>query len=198
MLTKLRTTGRSRRAKVAITIGVGAMLMTGCAEDGPEPIEDGATAFATLDESGDSFLDADEVAEWVDERGVFGVWDIDEDSELDRDEIAGNAFELWDSDGSGRIDEDEWERGTELWYPDDNSPVVLADVDGDGDSELDADEFTEAVDASILGERWSTDTLDERTFKVAYFELYDADDDGRVSEMEWSDGAATFGTSVEG
>ena len=74
---------------------------------------------------------------------------------------------------------------------------MLDDWDGDGDSELDADEFKERFDSSVLGESWRAGTLDERTFKQAYFELYDTDDDGRVSQSEWTTGSAVFGSPGE-
>lgn len=121
--------------------------------------------FDTLDANGDSYLDNDEIAERADATGVFEDWDADADSELDRDEIAGNAFGLWDRDGNQKISEEEWETATKLWYPEDPDLVVFDDADGDGDSEVDADEFTERFDFSALGEEWNSPTLDKTTFK---------------------------------
>ena len=157
----------------------------------------GENAFATLDGNGDSYLDSDEIAEWVDEPGTFEEWDADADSELDRDEIAGNAFSKWDRDGNGTLSEAEWRTGVDFWYPTDLNPVPFGDWDGDGDSELDPDEFREAFDSSVGGEAWKMDRLDKNAFKTAYFELYDKDGDGRVSEAEFEKGAAVFGTPRE-
>lgn len=154
--------------------------------------------FDTLDVNGDSYLDNDEIAERADATGVFEAWDADADSELDRDEIAGNAFGLWDRDGNRKISEEEWETATDLWYPEDPDLVVFDDADGDGDSEVDADEFAERFDFSALGERWDSPTLDKTTFKAAYFSLYDTNEDGRVSAEEWAYGAAAFGTPGSG
>ena len=151
------------------------------------------TGFDTVDANGDSYLDNDEIRESADAAGAFDAWNADADSELDRDEIAGNAFRLWDRDGNKKVSEKEWQTGTELWYPDDVDPVAFADVDADGDSELDADELSERFDVSALGEGWDSDTLDKSTFKQAYFSLYDTNDDGRVSKDEWNYGAAAFG-----
>lgn len=153
-----------------------------------------APGFGTLDTDGDSYLDGDEIAESADTDGVFDAWNADADSELDRDEIAGNAFRLWDRDGDGKISEEEWRAGTELWYPEDADLVVFDDADGDGDSELDADEFQEPFDVSSLGEAWNSETLGKSEFKRAYFSLYDTDDDGRVSRDEWTYGATAIGT----
>lgn len=149
--------------------------------------------FDTLDRSGDSYLDVDEVAEWVDGSGTFEDADADADSELDADEIAGNAFELWDGDDNGTISEEEWKTAADLWYPQQSDVTVFSDWDGDGDSELDADEFTERWDVSAMGESWQVVPLGKEQFKESYFALYDADEDGKVSEFEWRDGAMIYG-----
>lgn len=190
----------------ALMVGASAvvLLVGACAEDSvPAAADpdvdtvDTAADFDTLDANGDSYLDVDEVAEWADDTGLYEQWDEDADSELDRDEISSNAFELWDRDADGSISEDEWETATDLWYPDDAAVTVFNDVDGDGDSELDRDEFAERFDYSALGESWAGDSLDEETFSEGYFELYDTDDDGRVSDLEWTNGSALFGSPNE-
>lgn len=167
------------------------------AEESTTNVAGADSEFRTLDANGDSYLDVDEVAEWADDTGVFTVWDVDADSELDRDEITGNVFQLWDADGNGVVSETEWENGVDLWYPGDAGPVVFRDLDNDGDSELDSDEFSERVDLSPLGESWTVESFDQKMFRTAYFELYDTDNDGRVSELEWTNGAASFGSPNE-
>ena len=196
-----RKLGRPRRAALCAA-GLGLTLVLGaCGDEGPtaapSTTEPGETAFATLDGNGDSYLDSDEIAEWVDEPGTFEEWDADADSELDYDEIAGNAFEKWDRDDDGTLTQYEWKRGVDFWYPLEKENVTFGDWDGDGDSELDADEFREAFDSSAAGETWKYDRLDKKTFKTAYFELYDRNDDGKVSETEFEQGASVFGTARE-
>ncbi len=185
------------RTTIAIFFAVAGLALGGCGDDdstvGSVATTNPADEFATLDASGDSHLDADEIAEWVDDRAPFRSWDVDADSELDRDEIAGNAFSLWDANNDGKISQKEWNSGTDVWYPSNAEFGVFSDWDGDGDSELDADEFKEAFDSSALGESWRMDPLNPETFKRAYFDLYDVDDDGRVSRSEWTDGARVFG-----
>lgn len=156
-----------------------------------------STEFGTLDANGDSYLDADEIAETADGDALFDAWDADRDSELDHDEIAGNAFRLWDFDRNGMISEAEWKDNAEIWYGPAGQPRVFADHDGDGDSELDADEFAESLDTSAIGETWSASTLNMQEFKNAYFELYDADNDGKVSEGEFTRGSAIWGTPTD-
>ena len=149
--------------------------------------------FDTVDANGDSWLDHDEIRESADASGVFDIWNADADSELDPDQIAGNAFKLWDRDGDKKLSREEWETGAELWYPDDAAVAVFDDVDGDGDSELDVDEFAERFDVSALGEAWQPGNLSKSQFRSAYFSLYDTDDDGRVSRDEWAAGPPAFG-----
>ncbi len=175
-----------------------ALALSGCGDDSDDPVATPTTVapvdnFTTLDRNGDSYLDLDEIAEWKDRDGVFTRWDADKDSELDRDEIAGNAFSLWDANRNGKISQDEWKQGTELWYPTGVDFRVYGDWDRDGDSELDADEFKERFDYSALGESWKARSLDKQTFKKAYFDLYDTDDDGRISASEWTQGSRVFG-----
>ena len=165
--------------------------------DSPTSPDGDAWQFGTLDENGDSYLDTDEVAEGLDRTGIFEDWDEDADSELDADEIAGNAFEHWDADRSGSISMEEWESAARRWYPDGSHVEVFNDYDGDGDSELDADEFSERFDTSILGESWQTSSVDEDRFASGYFELYDTNDDGKVDEGEFTSGSAVWGTPEE-
>lgn len=188
---------RKSIATVALAV---SLALSGCGDDADDVTVAPTTAppaerneFSTLDRNGDSYLDADEVAEWRDRDGVFTRWDADADSELDRDEIAGNAFSLWDADNNNKISQEEWRQGTDLWYPQGVDVRVYSDWDRDGDSELDTDEFKERFDFSALGESWTAPSLDKESFKNAYFELYDTDDDGRVSVSEWTQGSRTFG-----
>lgn len=124
-----------------LALVIALLLLAGAAcgdDDEPDvaaPPDTAATVdddLDTVDANGDSYLDGDEVAEWVDDAGFFGEWDIDADSELDFEEISGNAFELWDLDNSGAISESEWERSVEVWYPAGYDVVAFADWDADG------------------------------------------------------------------
>lgn len=182
---------------------VAALLLTGCGSEpdvtAGDPVDEAAAPaadFATLDVDGDSYLDLDEIPEGAD-RSVFERWDADADSEVDRDEITGNAFQLWDSDSNGAISATEWQQGAELWYPRTVRVAPLQDADGDGDSALDADEFAEQFDYTALGETWRDDRLDQEAFRNAYFELYDSDGDGKVSEVEFRTGLPLLGGFTE-
>ena len=173
--------------------GQAAIDATSVRDPNAPPLAAGGASFAGLDADGDSYLDGDEIRESADATDAFDAWNADADSELDPDQIAGNAFRLWDRDGNGRLSQQEWDTGVDLWYPEDADVVVFNDVDGDGDSELDADEFRERFDISALGEAWRRGGLDKSQFKTAFFGLFDTDDDGRVSKEEWEFGPSAFG-----
>jgi Ca2+-binding EF-hand superfamily protein len=186
----------------ASTLIVLALAVSGCGDGDDEQAGGeglaGTTAvdaFSTLDGNGDSYLDADEIAEWVDDEGVFTQWDEDADSEIDEDEISGNAFELWDGDANGTISESEWTSATERWYPEARRPRVFRDWDNDRDSELDRDEVAEHLDLSPLGESWTAAPFAKEEFGRAYFEIYDIDDDGRLTRSEFVQGTSTFGVA---
>ena len=209
----MHTVRKHRRLLAAAAAGALSLSLLACGDDDDDvAVDDDVTAddadsptspdgdpwnFGTLDANGDSLLDRDEIAEWVDRDGVFEEWDEDADSELDADEIAGNAFERWDANGDATISEGEWETAARRWYPEGAHVEVFADYDGDGDSELDLDEFAERFDISVLGESWDASSIDEDTFASSYFDLYDANSDGTVDEDEFEAGAATWGTPEE-
>lgn len=191
-------TRNDRTAVLALCLGFFAWTAAGCAEgesaedrtmtSETEPAEMAAPepdVFVQLDTDASEYLTPDELSLWFDTEGILERWDIDRDSIVSKEEVLSHSFGLWDRDGNGVIDETEWKRATEAWYPADAEPIVFADWDDDGDSELDADEFNEAFDLSVLGEIWIGD-LDRDVFKNAYFELYDLNDDGQVSEIEWN------------
>lgn len=191
-----------RRTLTALALA-GTLGLTACGSDEPtEPQaldQDTTTAageFDTLDADGDSYLDEDEIAEYAN-KAAFEPWDADADSEIDRDEIVGNAFWLFDADGDGAVTQAEWEDGATRWLPSGTVIVPVADHDADGDSELDEDEFTEAYDADALGEDWVDVPLDEQEFADRYFELYDADDDGKVTEQEFEAGLDYFSVPAD-
>jgi len=178
---------------------MGLVPLMACREEAAEEMETaplqepGAQppGFATLDTSGDSHLDADELAEWVDDEGIFTRWDIDADSELDAEEISQSVFTLWDMDEDAVVTEDEWALGVDRFYSVDLDPGTFQDWDMDGDSELDMDELAEGLDTSDWNEIWYTDAdpivgYDE--FLDSFYTLWDLDNDGLIDAVEYEEG----------
>jgi len=183
------------RMRVLALFVTGLLPFAACDADGAEEMEPAATmeppAFATLDLDGDSYLDADELAEWVDDEGVFTRWDIDADSELDADDIDESVYTIWDADEDTVIVESEWETGVDYLYPDALDPGTFQDWDLDGDSELDADEVAEGLDATNWNEYWyeADAVIGFDEFMDMYFALWDRDGDGRIDSVEYESGA---------
>ena len=86
--------------------------MTG-SQDSPETIS--ISISILLPDPFISFSDSPELAEWVDDEGIFTRWDLDADSELDAEEISQSVFTLWDLDNDGLIDAVEYEEGLTYW-----------------------------------------------------------------------------------
>ena len=148
--------------------------------DGPDVTD----PFVRFDANGDSVLDGDEIPELA-EPAVFDVWDLDGDGEVTAEEARVVAFQLWDTDGNGVVSDAEWGPATDLWFAEDVSDIALTEWDLDDDGTVEGDEFTERFDVTELGSDWRADGLDAAGFAGAYAQLYDADDDGSVTEEEF-------------
>lgn len=174
---------RATLATVAATLG---LLMTATTATAQQEFE-------TLDANDDSYLDADELAEWVDDEGIFTRWDVDGDSELDADNINESIYAIWDLDDDEVVSEAEWRTGTTYLYPDDIDPGAFGEWDLDGDSELDADEVVEGLDVTNWNEEWYTDAdpvVGYDDFLDRFYTLWDLDDDGLLDTLEYHGGAA--------
>lgn len=168
---------------MAATIGLLTAASTAVAQQG----------FETLDADGDSYLDADELAEWVDDEGMFTRWDIDGDSEVDADEVNEAIYTILDLDDDDVLSEAEWTTGAMYLYPDDVDPGIFTDWDLDGDSELDLDEVAEGLDVTNWNEDWygaADPVLGYDEFIDRFYTLWDLDDDGLLDTVEYHGGAA--------
>lgn len=153
---------------------------TEAAYEGPDITD----SFAKFDADGDSVIDGDEIPELA-EPAVFDAWDLDGDGEVTSEEARVVAFDLWDTDDDGIVSDDEWGPATELWFAEDVSQIEISEWDLDGDGTVNGDEFTERFSVDQFGSDWRADGLDAAGFAGAYAQLYDADDDGSVTEEEF-------------
>ena len=176
-------------ATLLAVLGTGACGIPEVESDSPKVDDrpDLTDSFTRFDADGDSVLDGDEIPELA-EPAVFDLWDADGDGEVTAEEARARAFTLWDSDGDGVVSDAEWGPATDLWFAEDASDIALSEWDLDDDGTLSGDEFTERFDVTELGSDWRADGLDSAGFAGAYAQLYDADDDGSVTEQEFRDG----------
>jgi hypothetical protein len=67
------------------------------------------------DANGDSFLDANEVAEGFERANLYDTVDRDSDALIDDEEIADWWFDIWDDNDDDFIDTTEWDRVGSEW-----------------------------------------------------------------------------------
>lgn len=68
------------------------------------------------DGDGDSFLDANEVAEGFEVNGLYDVVDRDADAVIDDEELADWFFDVFDANDDSEIDTTEWDWGEQHGY----------------------------------------------------------------------------------
>jgi hypothetical protein len=77
--------------------------------DAAEDVWDDTGAFTDWDGDGDSELDANELKEGLETRGLYDVVDMDRDALVDDEELADWFFDVFDADDDTEIDRTEWE-----------------------------------------------------------------------------------------
>lgn len=113
-----------------------------------EPVE--AQTLTSVDESASNMASSFEDA--LGELGEIRNWDPDGDGSYNSMEFFVTVYQIWDLNHDSRIDEDEWQRALER-YVGDNDMTPLEDFskwDADGNSEININEFSRAVDRSGL------------------------------------------------
>lgn len=70
-------------------------------------------AFVDWDADGDSELDANEIAEALETRGMYDRVDLDRDAVIDDEELADWFFDVIDTSDDGQIDTTEWDAAME-------------------------------------------------------------------------------------
>jgi len=139
------------------------------------------------DRNEDRGLDREEFGEWSRSRSATAG------TGLDRDRFSQRVVLIWDSDDDDLVDEDEWREGLNALYGD-GDHGVWADWDGDGDSELDANEVAEALETKNLYDRVDLDRdalIDDEELADWFFDVIDLNDDDVVDTTEWDSASAS-------
>lgn len=183
---------------------VGAVALTGCAE----PYEEEDIGVDQEVGVSDDVADLESDAPLADAEYDYGEWDVDSNrtlsreefgtwageqgwGEMDREAFATETTELWDADDDDLIGEDEWNEATDR-FGDDIDVGTWSDWDGDGDSELDANEVREGLERSGIYDRIDGDAdavFDDEELADFWFDLWDADDDLEIDTTEWDWGS---------
>lgn len=187
-----------RMALLAVSACVGLFLM-GCqpeaergsqdaeAADAPATERPVSTPYETWDANRDRVLQRDEFAQWRNEQGLFDDW-IGEEG-MDREVAAEDIHVALDVNGDGVVIEDEWRIGMTPLL---DGAGTWADWDADGDSELDANEISESLEA-----RGFYDVLDDDEIGDFFYDVFDLDDNGEIDVTEW-DASAELWISAGG
>lgn len=69
-------------------------------------------AYGDYDTDGDGYLGTTEYGEFFNEEAWNGVWDLDDDGVVGRDEAADTFFDLFDGDDDNLVDGEEWSTWT--------------------------------------------------------------------------------------
>ena len=159
----------------------------------PPPMETVETpyAYGQWDMNTDRVLDRDEFGTWVDEQD----WDA-----WDEESFTETTFSLWDENDDGVLTESEWRESTDRWYGADVDFGVWADWDGDGDSELDANEVRESMEAHGLYDRVDGDSdalIDDEELADWWFDIWDFNDDDEIDTTEWDWGEEYGYTEID-
>ncbi|AVX05258.1 hypothetical protein MXMO3_02747 [Maritalea myrionectae] len=146
---------------------------------------------APWDTNGDGVMSATEFSAAFTDRGVFEVWDIDEDGLISGEELSVGVYETIDSDESGEVTAPEYvadtQRAPDYWF---DQTVSWDAWDIDGDGVILANEFAEGWSDIGLLSTWDTNNdglLSETEFATGVFYKYDENNDGIIEEPELTD-----------
>jgi hypothetical protein len=188
-----------RRIRGLLTLSAG-LWVAGCGspdrdayagspEEGETAAEGEATpgtAWSEWDADGSDFLDREEVSAWWDDVQADLAWDADTEEGLSREEFVEGVRGAWDLDDDGRVTEEEWRDASDDVWGDEAG--AFADWDGDGDSELDANEVSEGLETRGLYDVVDKDRdalVDDEELADWFYDVFDLDDDAEIDQTEW-------------
>jgi hypothetical protein len=144
--------------------------------------------YGEWDMDADDALGIEEFRSWWNEQDFFDDWRADEDEGITREQFAERLHVEWDTNGDDVVSEVEWQEGTDTWFAGDVEDGAWDDWDGDGDSELDANEVAEGLERNGLYDRVDRDddaVIDDEELADWFFDIFDDNDDDRIDTTEW-------------
>jgi Ca2+-binding EF-hand superfamily protein len=135
----------------------------------------------------DATVDRDEYTAYVEEQGVFDVYDADEDSYLGAPEYYVATYDMIDLDGDGTITVSEWDDWADTRIGEEEVNLSVDNWDPNGDDIITRAEY----DAATSEAPWFADAdlnadsrIDQAEFVDGVFEWWDFNDDAVITEDE--------------
>lgn len=116
----------------------------------------------------------------------YEEWDENDDELLDENEFYGSYFDTWDINDDEALDEDEWTSASRDFGLEGQN---WADWDANTDNALDENEFRTGITNNNYYGDWDADgdkMLNEREYTDGIFDLWDDDDDGAITNDEYT------------
>jgi hypothetical protein len=122
-------------------------------------------------------------------RDVYGRWDANQDSRLDRNEFYGGLYNVFDTNRDRQVTQNEFNRGWRNWGISDQH-VSYGTLDGNSDGILDRNEFRTGFDRFGYYSRWDGDgngILAQNEFNTGMYDVWDANSDNVLARNEFDD-----------
>ncbi len=145
-------------------------------------------SLADWDQDGDRQLTLVEFKAGLKKHDVYGKWDTDGSGGLVDREYQNALFNAWDSNRDGIVDSFEFRDSASHWVGRDVTYGAFADWDLDGDMEIVAAEFDKGVKKYHFFESYDADgngEISDQEYQTALFNAWDMDGDQRIDAVEY-------------
>ncbi|PRY12269.1 hypothetical protein CLV24_10812 [Pontibacter ummariensis] len=167
--------------------------MVACATETAETTVGEEVVDTDVTEVGADTWDANEFNTTFAATGDYGVWDENDDGNLDEYEYNGGFFDIWDVNDDNLLDEMEWNTASKDYGLLDEN---WADWDTSADGTLDENEFNASFANSNYYNEWDVDgdkLINDREFSDGVFNVWDDNRDGVLDDREYGAYNTYFG-----
>ena len=169
---------------------------------GNNDLGEAAREYIEWDVNADNQLDQDEFNSFINDTGLYGNLDANEDGAYDDAEITDGFFSDADGDDDGYLDNNEYDKNLSILKRDYDDNVENTSTfeawDANNDNFLDANELKKGFIDRETYRGWDTDkdgVYSKEEFNTGLFNAYDANGDGFVNEEEYSERRSSLKTS---
>lgn len=171
-----------------VVVGACALPKGGIFGDEEDP-----RAFSTLDTDGDSVVSPSEFTSWGREQGLLGGL-MEQDGGVTDMGAAETFYGLWRPKGEG-LTEPAFSDALATWFPD-AEDQAFNDWDLDQNGTVEQMELEAGFAHTALLDEWDANgdgTVDADEALARYYEVFDADRNGNVTEPEFNSAIARWG-----